>query len=125
MTTFQIGKIDGRWRNFLPPIQGGEFKTYVERESRVEPEYEDLSSSQGSTPPESPLFDAIGGARRRRNQNLSGLSEVSSFSSISSMEEMGQNRNEHRILPSVVCYSMASDAWQSANINRPNLSPMS
>lgn len=96
MTTFQIGKIDGRWRNFLPPIQGGEFRTFTERENGIEPESEDHSSSQGSTPPESPLFDAIGSARQRRNQNFSALSEVSSISSMSSIEEMGQSRKEHK-----------------------------
>ncbi|PYH93217.1 fatty acid desaturase [Aspergillus ellipticus CBS 707.79] len=27
---YQIGRIEGRWRNFIPPIQGGQFRPYIE-----------------------------------------------------------------------------------------------
>ncbi|GLA25620.1 hypothetical protein AnigIFM63326_002361 [Aspergillus niger] len=27
---YQIGRVEGRWRNFVPPIQGGQFRPYVD-----------------------------------------------------------------------------------------------
>jgi delta8-fatty-acid desaturase len=30
MSRYQIGRIERPWRNFIPPIQGGKFRTYIE-----------------------------------------------------------------------------------------------
>lgn len=58
MQKFVIGRIHGRWENFLPPIQGGTFRTPVLKHVEDEALYaeEDFSSSGNSTPP-SPVFD--------------------------------------------------------------------
>jgi delta8-fatty-acid desaturase len=58
MQKFVIGRIHGRWENFLPPIQGGTFRTPVSKHVEDEALYaeEDFTSSGNSTPP-SPVFD--------------------------------------------------------------------
>src|SRR4051812_2153576 len=33
MVKFQIGRIDGPWRNFVPPIQGGKYRGITELDS--------------------------------------------------------------------------------------------
>lgn len=90
MLKFQVGRIEGRWRNFLPPIQGGKFRTYSDADEATGEVTEDENTSIGSSsPPYSPLFDAIDGSsdfRRRRRSNSSELHEVSSISSLSSIE---------------------------------------
>ena len=55
MSKFQIGRIEGRWTNFLPPIQGGEFRLYKKAEEEFSSS--DLSSEDISAPP-SPIFEA-------------------------------------------------------------------
>ncbi|KAE8145626.1 fatty acid desaturase-domain-containing protein [Aspergillus avenaceus] len=68
MLGFQIGRIQGPWLNFLPPIQGGKFRPYTEATSLSD---EDSSSQENSTPP-SPLFDATdakAGLRRRKSSS--------------------------------------------------------
>ena len=93
MSKFQIGRIDGRWTNFLPPIQGGKFRTRSEEnEAQLVPS-EETTSSETSTPPDSPIFDAIDGSkergqlRRRRGVDLHETSSISSLSSTDSGEE--------------------------------------
>ncbi|KAJ5312417.1 hypothetical protein N7508_003247 [Penicillium antarcticum] len=69
MDKFQIGRIEGRWTNFTPPIQGGHFRPYYET---VAGETEnllnsDFSGEESSAPP-SPIFEAEDdtfGLRRR------------------------------------------------------------
>ncbi|KAL2801278.1 fatty acid desaturase-domain-containing protein [Aspergillus keveii] len=73
MLAFQIGRIQGPWLNFLPPIQGGKFRPYDEKATYSEED----DTSESSQPP-SPIFDAVDaalGVRRRRS--------VSSGSSVS------------------------------------------
>ncbi|CAG7996489.1 unnamed protein product [Penicillium olsonii] len=65
MSKFQIGRIEGQWTNFLPPIQGGEFRLYDQDEEDTP--YSESSSDDISAPP-SPIFDPIEdapGLRRR------------------------------------------------------------
>ncbi|CAL5866276.1 uncharacterized protein PFLUO_LOCUS483 [Penicillium psychrofluorescens] len=71
MPSYQIGRFEGTWINFLPPIQGGKFRPYSEEIYSSE---EDLntspegSSEDGSLPP-SPIFDPVDSkptARRRQ-----------------------------------------------------------
>lgn len=64
MLSFQIGRIEGVWKNFLPPIQGGKFRSFQEEAS-----FADDDSSQSSNPP-SPIFDAVdanSGLHRRKS----------------------------------------------------------
>lgn len=95
MLKFQVGRIEGRWRNFLPPIQGGKFRTYSDAIEATGEDTEDEDTSIGSSsPPDSPLFDAIDGSsdfRRRRRSYNSELHEVSSISSLSSIESHTTN----------------------------------
>lgn len=92
MLKYQVGTIAGRWKNFLPPIQGGSFRTNFESsELGQEEEYdnEEVSSSDSSSVPGTPVFDAIDDLedlRSRRQRQLSGLHDVWSVSSLSSME---------------------------------------
>ncbi|KAJ5289009.1 Delta 8-(E)-sphingolipid desaturase [Penicillium angulare] len=60
MIKYQIGKIEGIWVNFLPPIQGGKFRLYAEETCSSEEDLmsQDNSSQDGSIPP-SPIFDAV------------------------------------------------------------------
>lgn len=70
MPSYQIGRIEGTWSNFLPPIQGGKFRLHAEASCSSE---EDLtsqgsSSHEGSVPP-SPIFDPVdvkSAAQRRK-----------------------------------------------------------
>lgn len=65
MLSFQIGRIEGGWVNFLPPIQGGKFRLY--NDDTVADS--DASSQQSSRPP-SPIFDKPDektGLRRRKS----------------------------------------------------------
>ena len=66
MLAFQIGRIQGPWLNFLPPIQGGKFRPYTEATCTSD---EDRSGQDLSTPP-SPIFDSVdakSGLRRRKS----------------------------------------------------------
>ena len=73
MLKFVVGKIEGRWENFIPPIQGGHFRKLeddVEGGSESS-EAEDSFSSSSSTAPPSPVFDPVEGAEvRQRKQYL-------------------------------------------------------
>ena len=91
MSKLRIGRIEGRWTNFLPPIQGGKFRR-IEAEGEEQSEIEETTSSEGSSPPESPIFDAIDGSKSNdqlRKRRRPGLDETSSVSSLSSFEETG------------------------------------
>lgn len=90
MRKYMIGRIEGRWVNFLPPIQGGQFRPYVrgqeEDEKHKEMEFQTHdapSSSSSSTAPPSPIFDPADISRRRR----------SATSSVSSPEDEPQGVN--------------------------------
>jgi len=91
MERYRIGRIEGRWVNFVPPIQGGKFKSYVEGLTVVE---EDADVDQ--TPPTSdisrtpsPIFDTEEPRLRRRvtSKNDPLLSSASSVSSAAEPED--------------------------------------
>ncbi len=91
MLSYQIGKIDGRWNNFLPPIRGGTFRKYSEPGEPDTAEYRAEILSQASTPPRSPIFEAAEPSnklRRRGIRKYSGLHEVSFLSSLSSIKSL-------------------------------------
>ncbi|CAG8920943.1 unnamed protein product [Penicillium salamii] len=73
MSKFQIGRIEGQWTNFLPPIQGGEFERYDPNEEDTP--YSESSSDDLSAPP-SPIFD--------HQEDYLGLRRRLSVSTISS-----------------------------------------
>ncbi|KAL4991005.1 fatty acid desaturase-domain-containing protein [Aspergillus falconensis] len=71
MLAFQIGRIQGPWVNFLPPIQGGKFRPY---EEKADSEEDDTS---GQSRPPSPIFDAADAAPGARRQSTSSETSVS------------------------------------------------
>lgn len=94
MDAYQIGITEGRWHNFLPPIQGGKFRAYDESEQHngAEDHYEQDFSSQSSSVSGSPLFEPAAqqpsNIRRRKASYSSELHTVSSVSSMSSIEPL-------------------------------------
>ncbi|KAL9025481.1 MAG: hypothetical protein Q9196_005702 [Gyalolechia fulgens] len=93
MASFQIGRIERPWRNFLPPIQGGTFRSYSDEDEQPDQNNEgydtDLDSlSEDASVPGTPLFDAIERPDLLRRPRRLGLRESSSVSSISSAESL-------------------------------------
>lgn len=92
MKAYQIGRTEGQWINFVPPIQGGKFRGQDESigvsgdSAFNSPRGGDGSSSQTSADP-SPVFEPADQQTsiRRRNAGNSTLSRTSSTSSISSV----------------------------------------
>lgn len=95
MKRYVIGKTDGPWRNFLPPIHGGSFRPYTPNDVDDYPEPVLLSASistdSESSVPSSPTLSASSGEepflvdpsmRRRRVEH----SMASSMSSIADVE---------------------------------------
>lgn len=93
MDRYQIGRIEGRWDNFIPPIQGGRFRTKEQLEQIKRSGDVDvcLSSDQdtagSSSSDASPLFEpADQSATTVRNRNTNNMTRTSSSSSISSVD---------------------------------------
>ncbi|KAF3032689.1 hypothetical protein E8E11_001596 [Didymella keratinophila] len=76
MNRYQIGRIEGRWTNFLPPIQGGKFRTQEELERLSEEEYLE---------PCSPIFEPADKFSSVRQRNMTDITRASSSSSVSSI----------------------------------------
>ncbi|XP_014555877.1 hypothetical protein COCVIDRAFT_38441 [Bipolaris victoriae FI3] len=105
MSRYQIGRVEGRWTNFLPPIQGGKFRTQEELDKLSEEEYATSASSSdqeatssSSSANNSPLFepaDRPSDPLRKRNGN--NITRASSTSSISSAE-LDQNSPKMSLL---------------------------
>ena len=87
MDAYQIGVIDQPWTNFLPPIQGGKFRSNkaVAQEPFEESDEQDSSSRPESTEP-SPIFEAADCASLRSRKPHSSVSRSSSATSISSID---------------------------------------
>jgi delta8-fatty-acid desaturase len=85
MLSFQIGRIEGRWTNFLPPIQGGKFQLNSEKD-----EDEEVSSgliSDASTRSTSPDVDSVDeklGLRRRTSVSTEASSAPSIVNDVES-----------------------------------------
>lgn len=86
MHKYQIGKIDGPWTDFTPPIQGGKFRTREEQpkleQDREQQEQTDSSGDERSEEP-SPVFDGESrehSGLRRRKGSSGALSESSATS---------------------------------------------
>ncbi|KAI0098377.1 fatty acid/sphingolipid desaturase [Daldinia grandis] len=94
MNRYRIGRIEGRWTNFIPPVQGGKFRPLLDGdEVKNEDEVEEgdvistnVSSSPSSREP-SPVFDDSAEAVIRKRRGVDGLvPKSSSTSSVSSVE---------------------------------------
>jgi sphingolipid 8-(E)-desaturase len=98
MYRYRVGRFEGRWYNFVPPIQGGKFRPLSEPGPDVFDNTPDCSAASASTTAPSsesgsrspsPVFDRddadVPSALRRR-QKLEGLSEAASVSSASSAD---------------------------------------
>src|SRR5712664_3837726 len=66
MTQYQIGTIEGRWKNFVPPIQGGIFRKHPAVVQEDSDESEDESADSDSTRATSFISDANGEEVRKR-----------------------------------------------------------
>lgn len=88
MDAYQIGKINGRWTNLLPPIQGGQFRLEEEptKQDSAEQAEEQDSSSPGSSAEPSPIFEAVDGPTLRSRKPRSSASRSSSATSVSSLD---------------------------------------
>lgn len=89
MMRYRIGKIDGFWSNFIPPIQGGVFCSFVntDRVDSGPPEIQkEPSSSTATSRSSSPVFDNDNEGLRRRNQADEQPVRAASVSSQSSVE---------------------------------------
>jgi delta8-fatty-acid desaturase len=83
MRKFVIGRIEGRWTNFLPPIQGGIFRPYPSGREEEEEVVSQGHSSTTSTAPPSPVFDPVErdtNVRRRKQTDTVSVSSASSLS---------------------------------------------
>ncbi|KAI9798815.1 MAG: hypothetical protein M1825_004988 [Sarcosagium campestre] len=97
MDSFQIGRIEGRWVNFLPPIQGGTFRNVEQDDEMTDRGSE--SASQTSSRSVSPIFEAADDGdpttRRRTIQKCySAGRSSSSLSSVSSSEDAAQSQDD-------------------------------
>jgi delta8-fatty-acid desaturase len=80
MVRYRIGRIDLRWKNFVPPIQGGKFRPYVEGASDLDEEEEDTNISADSeiSRSPSPIFDTNGSNIRQRDHTKDAPSSSAS-----------------------------------------------
>lgn len=75
MMRFKIGRIEGMWKNFLPPIQHGTFRKYCASEVDTLSSGEiEVSSDSDSSRAHSPLFDTEQSSLRRRGASHSSMS---------------------------------------------------
>ncbi|KAF2152598.1 fatty acid desaturas-like protein [Myriangium duriaei CBS 260.36] len=93
MEKYVIGRIEGRWTNFLPPIQGGKFRSREElvrlQQAQRLPSEDTDSSSQDSSEEPSPIFEPVDKEtvrRRRQDSAVPELSRSTSSTSVSSLE---------------------------------------
>lgn len=91
MMKFVIGRIEGRWTNFLPPIQGGQFRSYNPECQDLDDGNEEGLSSSSSTAPPSPVFDPADNTTTLRRR---GRTETSSISSASSVSLSGEDSKQ-------------------------------
>lgn len=79
MLAFQIGRVEGPWVNFLPPIQGGTFRPYTGRDDDDNCDtLEEESSGQSREASRSPSPTFEGSELRRRKSSSSTDTTVSS-----------------------------------------------
>ena len=112
MTKYQIGRIEGRWKNFLPPIQGGAFRKIIEPCAEIEEDQgQETSSSRSSTAPATPIFDMVGSQQELKDRRRHKASDLDEMSSISSASSLGSDLS---ILPGKLSHM---DAYTQEAIN--------
>lgn len=81
MQRFVIGRVEGRWDSFTPPIQGGHFRTLEETEvdflASTQQDESGSTSFSSSTASSSPIFDSTDRLRHRRRTSTSSVSSLS------------------------------------------------
>lgn len=96
MNKFRIGRIDYRWRNMLPPIQGGDFRPLAEHDRGADDDAveclgnDSSNSSHASSRSASPVFggpEHRGQGLRRRGDAASPSLRPSSSTSVTSAED--------------------------------------
>ncbi|TGO20102.1 hypothetical protein BTUL_0001g01110 [Botrytis tulipae] len=87
MQKFVIGRIEGRWENFLPPIQGGMYRAVISQEVADESLCgEEDSSSSGNLTSLLPVFNTEETEKEVRLRCTGAETQISRASSLSSME---------------------------------------
>ncbi|OAQ65863.1 fatty acid desaturase [Pochonia chlamydosporia 170] len=109
MQKYVIGVVDEPWENFLPPIQGGTFRTLASKDDDDETlsSDEDVNSSGKSTPP-SPVFEAeekAGSARQRRT----GTGTDTPVSRASSLFSSEHEQEHSKFTEASVAHAISSD----------------
>ena len=87
---YRIGVIEGIWTNFIPPIQGGEFASFLKTEEGCGNDVDDaneLESNCSSSRTPSPVFDSNANGLTRRLRAKSDSGRASSISSQSSTDD--------------------------------------
>ncbi|TVY73347.1 Delta 8-(E)-sphingolipid desaturase [Lachnellula suecica] len=85
MVRYQIGTVEGPWKNFTPPIQGGIFRKYDTPQQ--EDENSDDSASSNATREPSPVFDGEQrDLRKRRGHQDADEASITSASSAAETE---------------------------------------
>jgi delta8-fatty-acid desaturase len=91
MKRYQIGRIEGTWVNFVPPIQGGTFRTEEEQDGVCDKDHNEDDSDQATASSESsaepsPVFDPAdrpdAALRKRNTAHVSRSPSASSMSSV-------------------------------------------
>lgn len=89
MNRYRVGVIEGRWVNFIPPIEGGKFRTTAEQDdiSNDSATASTAASSTTGSRSASPVFDIDGPALRRRKATADEcIPSSASASSVSSAD---------------------------------------
>ncbi|KAI9652845.1 MAG: hypothetical protein M1831_006370 [Alyxoria varia] len=105
MSKFRIGKIEGHWKNFVPPIQGGSFRNWSSEKSAEENNNaSDRSSgysSLESSDCDSPLFeDSVLRQRKPYDQRPGSSSSATSVSSLG-LENASDGLKDHQSIQSM------------------------
>jgi delta8-fatty-acid desaturase len=94
MRRYQIGKIEGHWIDFVPPIQGGSFRTEEEQRSRPGQDETHIDAPERSPPSSgkpSPIFEPADYDRatlRKRRGSDDTASQSSTVSSATSLDTL-------------------------------------
>lgn len=84
MKKYRIGRIEGLWENFVPPVQGGTFRTRAEIDRDDHQSSDDVQSDSSTfaSREASPTFDDNDRVRQRRCRHTGAASPESSVSSM-------------------------------------------
>ncbi|ETN45422.1 uncharacterized protein HMPREF1541_09253 [Cyphellophora europaea CBS 101466] len=93
MQKYVIGRIEGRWQNFTPPIQGGVFTESIGKGGGELQEQEDSSSCSSTAP--SPIFEPTDGLRHRNHTETSSISSLASDDDLPEAAEQNATPKNH------------------------------